>query len=197
MAPTAEAEEGVDESDLFASAAELVSKSDGAIDADNPDIHRVLQEATTAIRDRARWHIAPVRREVRRTTARGTTVALRSLHLIEIHTVLNAGSPIPVDAIEYSTEDETDGLLFYRGWSQRRGDIRLEFTHGHEAVPAAIKGLCLQMAARSLAAPMGEVRIGSLTSSVTNSQAAFNVSGGAVILGHEESIIDAYRIVNI
>lgn len=196
MAETVEAA-GVDETELFASAAELVSKSDGAIEADNPDIQRALQEATDEIRDRARWHIAPVRREVRRTTARGTLVALRTLHLVELHTVLNAGSPVPIPAIEYSDLEDTDGLLFYRGWSQRRGDVTLEFSHGHETVPAALKGLCLQMAARSLGAPMGQVREASLAASITHSQAAFNVAGGAVIMAHEEAVIAPYRIVNI
>ena len=53
------------------------------------------------------------------------------------------------------------------------------------------------MAARSLGSPLGAVREQSLTSSITWSQAAFNVAGGTFILEHERQTIAPYRIAHL
>jgi hypothetical protein len=180
--------------DRFASPAQLAAKSDGNIDVAHPDIGRALEAATAAIQDAAGWHIAPIRQQTMRLTARGPLLLLPTLRLTELVSVTNGGTAVRLDDIDYGLFETGDGLLAYGGWTQRRGGITATFEHGYPRVPAALEDLCMIMAARSMGSPLGVTNERSLASSVTWSQAASNIAGGTFIAEHEQANIDPYRI---
>lgn len=194
------APEVADDSDLFATPAELAAKTQGYLDADAAETLRALTAATAEIRKVAGWHIAPQVMTRHRATRLGPLVFLPTLHLVELLSVTSDGTAVDISTLDYALEEATDGVLQARSvhdWSGRRGGVVATFTHGHAEVPDELKDLCMQVAARALGSPLGIVREQTLASSVTWSSTASGVAGGTVILEHEKPVVDRYRIATL
>jgi hypothetical protein len=176
----------------FASAQQMADRSQGAITADtHPFLDSALKAASKKIRDYCRWHIATTQDlTYKRRGPAPIDVWLPAMQITAITAVTIDGTTWDADALA-GVEFDPD-----TGWTNLRGRIiDVSYTAGYAAVPGDIVDLTLMVASRALGSPLGAVREQTLVSSVTWSQAGFNVAGGTVLLSHEkDDLKDTYRI---
>lgn len=179
----------------FATPQELSVYSQGAIPESDPRSAGALQAATDIIRGICGWHIAPLHTdEVVTLDGYGQTLSLPTLHVTAVSEVTVDGDVTASDTYQWSTLGEL--RRDDQWWSVGYRNVSVKMTHGYTDVPAALKQLALAMASRSLTAPAGGVvREQTLASSVTWAQTAPGVSGGVVLMAHEEAVLTPYRIV--
>jgi hypothetical protein len=180
----------VAELEPFASAQDMEDRTEGVIPSSRPFLDVALTAASEAIRNHCGWHIAPVVEQVQYAGGRGT-VFLSTRRLTALLSVVNDGAVLDVGSVDF---DEDTGQVFGRCWSTRRRGLVITYTHGLDDVPAFIKDLTLQVAARALGSPLGVVREQSLASSITWATTAAGVAGGTVLMEHEQELLAAYRV---
>lgn len=152
-----------------------------------------LDAATSVIEDFVQQRIlAPEQPQTVRLNGRGEPL------------LLLPGQPCSVSEVvliegdeEITLEDEVDyyldggaGILYrLEGvWGKGKGNIRVEFTPGREQVPAALKMVCLQVAARIFDQ-------GLAASETTNGYSITYASDSGVSLTeHERRVLDIYRL---
>ncbi len=181
----------------FATTDELSSLlADTNLTVSNDAAELDLAAASQAIRNFARWHIAPLRVDTVRLTARAGLVYLPTLQLDEIVSVTSDG--VTLDPATVVFDPDAGALipprLLYGRWSRYRGGVVVQYRHGYADVPADLKRLCLELVIRSRAAPTSMTREQTMSSSATPSLSAPNVAGGIVLLPHEEPTVNPYRI---
>lgn len=84
-----------------------------------------------------------------------------------------------------------DGTLIssHGDWGGAGAQVTVTYTHGFATIPDDIKGVCLALAARSLASPDGVN-----SESVGSYSVSYSRSGGAVsLLDEERRLLDRYR----
>lgn len=95
---------------------------------------------------------------------------------------------------------KVDGVLSVNGpdylingwgdWGGPGAQVTVTYTHGFATIPNDIKGVCLALAARSLASPDGVN-----SESVGSYSVSYSRSGGAVsLLAEEQRLLDSYRV---
>lgn len=179
----------------FASPEELAAKSKGRIPEDDPDAEGALTAASQRIRDYAGWHIWPQVSEVIHLNGPGLReLFLPTLFLASITSITDDGETVTVADLDYNVGKLTDGIIDGRCWSTKRGAVVATIVHGHPVVPAGLRYLTMQMAARALGSPLGATKEASLSSSVSWSLTGTQKAGGVVLLDDEHAEIDAYRI---
>lgn len=184
---------------LFVLPADLATRAQGLFAEDDPDLRRELASATRKIRNRAGWHIAATRTESRvLRIRRDGTAWLPTLHLLELISITDSGTAIPLGGLAYDVAqdagDLVDGQIHGRTWSTAPGAVVATYRHGFEVVPEDLETLCMQMAARALSSRAGIVREQSLTTSIVFAATSAGVAGQNVILPAEEPTVDAYSI---
>lgn len=153
------------------------------------DVDTYLAAATDAIRRYCGWHVAPEARETLTVTGSGRSeLNLPSLRIVEVHSVIDGGTSVPVDQVTSS-----GGVLTRRAGSWSTGPVKVDLTHGFTG--ADVASLAMSIAARARSTPQGFVRQQAGTMSATPSQMAFNASGGVGLLDWEKQQLDLYRIV--
>lgn len=152
----------------------------------------LLAAAEAAVRAYCGWHIAPQRTEDVVVNGNGSTVLpLPTMHLADVHTITEAGQPVVLDAVQWSTA----GYLFRTApWTAALRGVTVNITHGYDEVPPEVQAVVLSVAARAAASPEGMVRqqVGSVSLSFAQSSA--NVSGGVAVFDHEQAVLDRYRL---
>jgi len=154
----------------------------------HPFLYDELAAASQLIRDECRWHVAT--KEPLRFRKTWGTRELVYLPAMEIDAI----TKVTIGDVEWDT-DQLATVEFDRdtGWTNLCGrKVDIEYTAGFETVPASLVTLTLQIAARALGSPLGEVREQTLVSSVQWSATAPGVAGGAVILDHEKTTLTPY-----
>ncbi|PPH51203.1 hypothetical protein [Rathayibacter sp. AY1E1] len=174
----------------FATAKQMEDRSQGYIPADHPHLPLALQAAAQAITDYCHWHVAPSRESVyrpRRSEYAGGVLYLPTTHLTGVSALTSAGRPVDVDSLTWYD----DGAIEAAGLAW---PVVVTFTHGHEltAIPLVVD-LALQIAARALGAPLGQVREQSLSGQIQWTQTAAGVAGGTVLMPHEQAALSSYR----
>lgn len=176
----------------FATAQQMQDRSQGAITtATHPFLDAALKAASKKIRDYCRWHIATAQALTYKRRGRDLIdVWLPAMQITEISAVTIDGTTWDADALT-TVEFDPD-----TGWTNLRGRIvEVGYTAGYAEVPDELVDLTLMIASRALGSPLGAVREQTLVSSITWSQAGFNVAGGTVLLAHEKTDLDGtYRI---
>lgn len=178
------------ELDSFAKPEDMEARTEGIIPQTRPFLDEALAAASLAIREHCGWHIAPVVDQVQYAGGRDT-VFLPTRKLTEIVSVVNDGTVLDAGALDF---DEDTGQVFGPRWSTRRRGLVIAYRHGLDAVPATIKDLTLQVAARALGSPLGIVREQSLASSIVWATTAAGVAGGTVLMQHEQDALAPYRL---
>lgn len=179
----------------FASPQQLQEYTKGKIKANEPRVLPALEAVSAEIRRGAGWHVWPLLRdhELVLDGSGGRVQSVPTLHLVAVKAAASAGVAIPVDSLDFSRL----GLIEVPGrvWTRRYGQVRLTIDHGHTAVPE-LQGLCLSLAARALASPMGATReqAGSLS---VNWAMTSSVSGGILPTGAELETLRRYRTVEV
>lgn len=172
----------------FATADQMDQRTQGQITtASHPFLEAEIAAAERLIRDVCGWHVAP-RQEVT-LRRRGRDAA--DLWLPTIGDVQLSAATIDEQVLDVAAL-HVDPVT---GWTGLRGYAwEISYVAGFEEVPEALVSLTLQVAARALGSPLGVVREQAGAVSVTYSQAAFNVAGGAVLLPHEKAQLAPYTI---
>ncbi|MEX1078885.1 MAG: hypothetical protein WED09_07240 [Homoserinimonas sp.] len=179
--------------EAFATAAQMASRSQGAIPAGTPFLDDELKAATQLIRNYCGWRIADQAAEdIWLDRLSGPALFLPSLHVVSVDALV-------VDGVTADTSDLkwlSDGRLSAPYWVPVGQSAKVTITHGLTAAPPEIVSLTLQVAARALGSPLGIVREQAGAVSVTYSQAGFNIAGGSVLLPHEKLQLDGspYKI---
>lgn len=153
--------------DLFASAALMESRSQGAITkASHPFLENELDAATRAIREFCRWHIAPARSvKYRRAGASADDVWLPAMEIASIDAVTVNGEEWSSERVAAVEFDPTTGWTNIYG---RR--VEVTYTAGFAEVPADVVTATLELAALGLGTALGQVREQAGTVSVTYSR---------------------------
>jgi hypothetical protein len=174
----------------FATPAQMEARAKGAILASDPFVVEAINAASRRIRNFCRWHIAPVITETVKLPGRPCKpLLLPTLHLVDLLAMSSAGVPLDVSTIDW----DATGVVEYTRSAPGRRAVEVTFTHGYEDVPEDIVDLTLMVASRALGSPLGVVREQTMASSITWSQAGFNVAGGTVLLEHEQDSLGIYR----
>jgi hypothetical protein len=162
-------------------------------EVDDGRLGELLAQASGLVRTWCGWHIAPRITQVMTVDGSGAyTLALPTLHLVDLLAVTENGRPVELEWVEWSTA----GFLIHRHqcWTPRLRGVRAEILHGHARTPAEVRAVVAAIAARALAYPAGKgvasERAGPFQ--VTWSQTAQD--GGLVLLGFEERVLDRYTI---
>lgn len=178
----------------FATPALLEQRSQGAILASDPFVEEAIKAASRRIRNYCRWHVAPVIQHTVRIPLRPRQpLYLPTLHVVDVLALVVGGVAVDLDTIEW---DESGIIELSRSsfsTAAVRRTAQVTFAHGYDEVPEDIVDLTLMVASRALGSPLGVVREQTMSSSITWSQAGFNVAGGTVLLDHEQESIDIYR----
>ena len=178
----------------LATPAQVEAYTKGKLKAEDLRVQDALAAVSRSIRRRAGWHIFPV------VTAHtlvldgpgGTVLSLPTLKLVTLTALTEAGTVIdPVAGVDVSRETglvkKTDGS----SWTTRYGHIVVTMDHGEEEVPD-LAMLCLKLAARGLASPMGATREQAGALSVNWSMTTQGVAGGITPTLDERSLMDSY-----
>jgi len=178
----------------FATPQQMAARSQGAIPADDPYVVEAINAASRLIRNYCRWHVAPVIQETIKVAVRPRSpLYLPTLHMVDLLALTASGVAADVARVEW---DEAGIIEYSRsafGTYALRRAVEVTFTHGYEDVPEDIVDLTLMIASRALGSPLGVVRESTMSSSVTYSQAGFNVAGGSALLEHEKESLEIYR----
>lgn len=177
----------------FASPQELQFFTKGKIKASESRVPAALAAVSSEIRRAAGWHIWPILRnhELVLDGSGGRIQYVPTLRLLEVKAASSAGVTILPENIDPSQL----GLLEARGflWTRRYSQVRLTIDHGWEEAPE-LKALCLSLAARALASPMGATREQAGSISV-NWAMTSSVSGGILPTSAELATIHRYQTV--
>lgn len=151
-------------------------------DIPQPRAAMLIGQASGLIRSYCKWHIAPVVSELLTVDGSGIgLLQLPTLHVVSIESLTEEG----VACTDY--EWSANGSLFrLHDWSHKSRSIVVDLTHGYEEAPLEIQSVCLQLAARLLANPLG-----------VKSEAAGGVSvtyASGVLGDYEKAALDPYRI---
>lgn len=174
--------------DAFATKEQMAEKSQGAIPASTPFLEDELAAATGLIRDYCRWHIAKVRTELKRRhrTRLRETVWLPATRIVSIDNIVADGKTVDPAGIDFDPET---------GWTDLNGSaVTVEYTAGYAEVPPSVVSLTLHIAARALGSPLGLIRETAGGVSIAHTQVGTNAAGGTVLLPHEMTQLDAFRI---
>lgn len=177
----------------FASAQQMVERTDGVIPADRPFLDYALTVATRMIRDRCGWFVGPVTAETLHLDGPGSNLlVLPTLRIVQVSAVRQDGVALDMSTVRVSRE--TGMLRAASPLSDEFGAIEVDLRHGYDVVPEPIVDLTLQMAARALGSPLGVVREQSLVANITWSTTAAGVAGGTVVLEHELAALAPYSL---
>lgn len=178
----------------FATPEQLQAHTKGKIKAVEPRVAPMLEAISNEMRREAGWHIWPVLQghELVLDGAGGRVQPVPSMRLERVLSASSAGVTIPPEALDFSRL----GLLEVQGgflWTRRYGQVRLVIDHGFPSVPE-LRQLCLSLAARALASPLGATReqAGSLS---VNWAASAGVSGSIIPSSDERATIARYKTV--
>lgn len=178
----------------FASPAELQAYTKGKIKAAEPRVAPMLDAISSEIRREAGWHIWPlITEDLVLDGSGGRVQPVPSMRVERIISASSAGVTIPPEALDFSAL----GLLEIQGgslWTRRYRQVLITLQHGYPAIPGELRALCLSLAARALASPLGATReqAGSLS---VNWAASAGVSGSIIPSSDERATIARYKTV--
>lgn len=182
----------------LASAAQLEAHTKGKLKADDSRVTDALAAVSRSIRRRAGWHIFPVVTDHTLVLdgPGGDVLSLPTLKLVKLTTLTDAGTVIDVNPGASSGVDVSreTGLVKKVGggaWTSRYGQIIVTMDHGEEEVPD-LANLCIKLAARGLASPMGATREQAGSLSVNWSMTTQGVAAGIVPSADERALMDSY-----
>jgi hypothetical protein len=162
-------------------------------DASDDRISELLAQASGLVRATCGWHLAP--RITQTVTVDGSgadTVALPTLHLIDLLAVTDNGTPVDLEQVEWSTA----GFLICRNrcWTRRLRGVRAEILHGHTRTPAEVRAVVVAIVERALPRSAGRGVVSERTGpfQVTWNQTVQD--GGLVLLDFEGRVLDRYAI---
>lgn len=161
------------------------------VDALTPTSTDRLEQAQAIVRAYCGWHIAGYREETLRLPSTGQrTVLLPTLHLVEVLSITQGGSP--VDATSYSGSDA--GVLTNTGWWTTE-DVTVTFVHGYQVAPPEVTAVVQSLAQRMTDSPgMPLVR---KTRGPFTDQYASPDSGPTTLWDAERVALSRYKIVDV
>lgn len=140
----------------FAQPGDVDAFTKGKLKAAEPRVAAALAAISRSIRREAGWHVWPILtgHTVKLDGDGGSTHALPTLKLHRLVSVLNAGTPVDLEAVDFSEDtgliQRMDGGL----WTRRLGRLVVTMDHGYGTAPD-LAALCVSLAARGLASPLG------------------------------------------
>lgn len=137
--------------DPLAAGANLEAATRGRIKQNDPWVTEAIAAASEAVRNACGWHIAPSVTETLTRDARGSTVlALPTMHLTDVDSLVENGTALAVDVdFEWS---ENGVLERFAGWVWKRRGIAATITHGYATTPPVVLDLVCAIAARGIIA---------------------------------------------
>lgn len=125
------------------------------LSAEAATVQLLLDGASAAVVEACGWHIAGPVTESVTVDGSGTLIqALPTLHLTDVASLTEDGNPVPVAALDWST----NGLLQKRQrvpWTGRRRGIVATMTHGLDVVPPWVVTLVCAIAGRAYVGGLG------------------------------------------
>lgn len=178
----------------FADAAQVEAYTKGKLKADDLRVQDAVAAVSRAIRRRAGWHIYPVvsAHTVVLDGNGGTVLALPTLQLVNLISITDNG--LVLDPVADLHISRATGLVKKRSgahWSHHYGAITAVMDHGEEEVPD-LANLCVKLAARGLASPMGATREQAGALSVNWSMVTQGVAAGITPSADERALMDSY-----
>lgn len=151
-----------------------------------------LLQAEALVRSYCGWHIAPSYSEtVTLHSWGGAFLALPSLYVTDIDSVIEAGTELALDE-GYAWLAPSSTLSRYSwGWD---ADVTVTFSHGFDEPPPEVTAIVQAVAQRALANPGSLVRTQDGPFSDTYSQSGFNQSLPMALLDAEKDVLSRYRI---
>lgn len=180
----------------LASPAQLEEWTKRKIKAADNRVPVALAAVSRSIRNRAGWHITPVvsGHVLTLDGPGGNVLSLPSMAVKSLTSVVD--DELVLDPASDLRVSRGSGLVKKRSgaaWSGEYGAIQVTMSHGHESAEDLV-GVCLSIAARALASPMGATREQAGALSVNWAMATQGVSGGILPMAGELAIVDAYRV---
>lgn len=167
---------------------QLEAHTEGRVTAADPRAALTLAGVTASLRRWCGWHVAPVLTETLILDGPGgRELALPSLHVLNLVSVLNGDADVDLDYLEWSALGNVRGPV----WSSRYRSVRVTLEHGYEVdeVPDLVTAV-LSVSARFLASPMGATSEQAGSVSVS-----WGGTGGMVAaLGVERDAVAPFRI---
>jgi hypothetical protein len=162
-------------------------------DVEDDRAGELLAQASGLVRTWCGWHLAARLTQAVVVDGSGAeTVALPTLHLVDLLAVTENGVPVELELVEWSTA----GFLIRRSrrWTSRLRGVRAEILHGLARTPTEVRAVVIAIVARAVAHPAGTGVASERTGpfQITWSQTAQD--GGLVLLDFEERVLDRYTI---
>lgn len=170
-------------------AADLASASGGILEASSPGVADRAAEVTDLLRTLAGWHIAPLLDHTIYAESIGGFLPLPTLRLVSVTSVVDDAD----EPVEWRGVRRGGSLTV----SPHCGELAVRMTHGHDAVPPALKRIGVQIALRALGSPMGVTREQIGQHSVSLALTGSNVSGQLVVLEAEEAVLARYTLPSL
>lgn len=180
----------------FATPADLSTYSKGQISDSDTRVQDALDGASAAIRQYCGWHIWPPRDETLTVDGPGGRVlSLPTMNVTEVTSIIENGTTL-TDGTDYRWSADGSVKRTHCRWTDDYRAIVVRFFHGYDYA-ADVKQVLLSVVTRALSSPSGATSEAVGPFSVKWATVAPGVSGGLALLGHEISILDAYRIVSV
>lgn len=167
----------------------------GADDGDVSDarLGELLAQASGLVRTWCGWHLAPrITQAVTVDGSGASTLALPSLHLVDLLAIVENEAPVDLELVEWSRA----GFLIRRDrcWTCRLRGVRAEILHGHARTPAEVRAVVVAIVARAVVHPAGTGVASERTGPFQVTYAQTAQDGGMVLLDFEERVLDRYTI---
>lgn len=185
----------------FATPSDLAAYLQSSVDTASAQL--ALDLATAQIRSYCGWSISEVVDDVANVNGDGSSLlAVPSLYITAVTSIVSGG--VSVAATDYTwtsyglltlvksqTWDVSDPTLFVQdggsgplAWPNADRAVTVTYTHGYAAVPDEIRGVCLNIAARSYLNP---------PSATSEGVGAYTVRYDPL----ETTVLDAFRIMHV
>lgn len=176
---------------------QLESATGGRFGASAPGVELVLAGVSAAIRNACGWHVSPTLTVVERTQGPGRVIALRTLLVSDVETVMENGSELPGGCCEW-TDTGLIRRCQFRQWPGGFGSVSVRYSSGIpiECAPDLV-AVAAQVASNALAAPAGVRSEQAGDVSVTYNQTGAGVSGGVRLLDSDLAMLKPYMIEGV
>ncbi|UGL61974.1 head-to-tail adaptor [Microbacterium phage Skylord] len=180
--------------DAFATPAELSAFTKGLISPTDERSQVILDGASQAIRNYARWNIAPAEEVTATLDGGGEELFLPSLKVNSLTSIEIDGTAADLADFEWSRITGNVRRRNHCDFPDVWGGIVVVFNSGYAEAPADIKQITLQVSAMALSSPTGATREQAGQVAISWATTAPGVSGGLTLLDRDYATLAPYLL---